>query len=162
MKSTLSLRIGSFWWLVLLSSLAASSSVAQDQVPEDTPYQATTTADPTIEVDHLKVLLRPLVKDELDSEAQAWLDLLRAKIREVGETELKLKPLPEDDSGDSSKDQLVQLRTAESALVERAQTVLDALAAKGGDTESAEQFIAAVSDLTETIDATSFVAALAS
>ena len=48
---------------------------------------------PTIPVDHLKVQLRPLAKDELEVELAAWLELLKVKITEVGKTELKLKSL---------------------------------------------------------------------
>ena len=74
-------------------------------------------------MDHLQVILRPLTKDELEIELRGWLDLLRAKIREVGDTELKLKALAENESADPLTEQLVALRTEETALAERARTV---------------------------------------
>ena len=122
--------------------------------------EAKTTSDAKIPVDHLKVVLRPLTTDELQIELGSWLDRLRAKIREVGDTELKLKALAEGESGDKLKEQLIALRTEESALAERSRIVLEALKTKGGNIQDAEQFINAVSAIKETTDATSRWAAL--
>ena len=124
------------------------------------PPPATTDSDADIPVDHLQVTLRPLTKDELEVELRSWLDLLQSKIREVGDTELKLMALAKDAAGDELKEQMLALRTEETALTERAQTVVDALKAKGGNVETAEQFIAAVSDISETTDTTSYRAAI--
>jgi hypothetical protein len=99
-------------------------------------------------------------KDELEIELGGWLDRLRAKIREVGDMELKLKALAEDASRDEFTEQLVALRTEETALVERSRIILAAQKAKGGDVQNAEQFINAVSAIGETTDATSRWAAL--
>jgi small conductance mechanosensitive channel len=140
--------------------LAVTSPVVSQEKPESEIPQATTVSDAEIPVDHLQVGLRPLTKDELEIELRGWLDLLRTKIREVGDTELRLKALAESDSGDELKAQLVALRTEETALAERASTVLDALKAKGGDVQTAEQFIAAVSDISETTDTASYWAAV--
>ncbi len=147
-----------FHFLVAGLFALPSPSNAQDDLGHSP--QAGTTSDATIPVDNLQVILRPLMKDELKSELNGWLGLLRAKIRDVGETELKLKALEEDGSGEGLREQLVLLRTDETALVERARIVLDALKAKGGDVQDAEQFINAVSDISETTDATSRWAAL--
>jgi small conductance mechanosensitive channel len=144
----------------LIALLMVASMVVAQDVPGPERPQATTTSDADIPVDHLQVVLRPLTKGELEIELRAWFDLLRAKIREVGDTELKLKALAENESDDKLTGQLVALRTEETALAERARTVLDALKAKGGDVQAAEQFIAAVSDISETTDATSFWAAI--
>jgi small conductance mechanosensitive channel len=141
--------------LLTFAVMFAREAEAQVVTPE-----AKTTSDAKIPVDHLQVILRPLTKDELDVELGGWLDLLQEKIREVGDTELKLKALTEGESGDTLTEQLVALRTEETALAERARLVLDALEAKGGDIQDAAQFIAAVSDISETTDATSRWAAL--
>lgn len=140
--------------------LAVASPVDAQESSTLDPPQATTDADAEIPVDHLQVRLRPLTKGELEVELSSWLDLLRAKIREVGDTELKLMALAEGESGDELTDQVLALRTEETALVQRAQTVLDALKAKGGDVLTAEQFIIAVSDISETTDTTSYRAAV--
>ena len=141
----------------LLTATVMFTGEAEAQVVTS---QAKSTSDAKIPVDHLQVVLRPLTKDELEIELGGWLDRLRAKIREVGDTELKLKALAEDESGDKLKEQLVALRTEETALAERSRIIIDALKAKGGDIQDAEQFINAVSDISETTDATSRWAAL--
>ena len=147
--------------LVLLWSLSTvASSQAQDESTEDKSYQATTIHDPAIPVDNLRVILRPLVKEELEVETQMWLDLLRSKVSEVGNLELKIKNLSEPESGETLTTQLVELRKEEAALAQRARTVLEALESKGGDVKESEQFIDAVSSISETTDATSYWAAL--
>jgi small conductance mechanosensitive channel len=146
--------------LVILAGLLLFSPPVIAHEESEPPPRATTTADAKIRVDHLQVVLRPLMKNELHIELGSWLDLLRAKITEVGDTELKLKTLAESESGDALKEQLVTLRTEEAELAARARVVLDALRAKGGDVQTSEQFINAVSDITETTDVTSFWAAL--
>ncbi len=160
MRTPIGIWCGRFALVAIASLLAAKSLlVAQDETEPDPP-QAITVSEAEIPVDHLQVILRPLTKDELEIELRGWLDRLSAKIREVGETELKLMALAEDESGDELKEQMLALRTEETAITERARTVLDALKAKGGDVQTAEQFINAVSYISETTDATSYRAAV--
>lgn len=116
--------------------------------------QPTTTSDATIEADHLQVLLRPLNQAELEVELGGWLDLLRDKIHEVGALEIRIKNL--DEAADAAlTEQLVALRTEETDIAERTRLVVDALKSKGGDITSAQQFIDAVTDISEATDATS-------
>ena len=147
--------------LVAVGCLLAVNStvIAQDKSNQESP-KATTTSNATIPVDQLQVILRPLTKVELEVELRGWLELLQAKIGEVGDTELKLMSLTESESNDTLKEQIRSLRMEETALAERATTVLDALKAKGGDVQTAEQFIAAVSDISETTDTASYRAAI--
>jgi len=135
MKTHTGVWCGRFGLIAFVWFLTVHSSVVAQEKPEPEPPQATTASDAEIPVDNLQVILRPLTKDELEIELRGWIDLLIAKIREVRDTELKLKALAENESGDELKEQLVALRTEESALAERARTVLDALKAKGGDVE---------------------------
>jgi small conductance mechanosensitive channel len=147
--------------LVLLGlRFAPTLGMAQELPSEKNAYQAISAVDPAIPVDNLKVILRPFMQGELEVEAESWLELLRAKISEVGDTELQIKALAEDESGDTLRKRLVDLRTEESALVERARIVLDDLKAKGGDVQSLENFVDAISDISETTDVTSYRAAL--
>ena len=83
--------------LVITACLVAvNSPVTGQEQPEPSPRPVTiTTSDAQVAVDHLRVVLRPLTKDELEVELGGWLELLRAKIREVGDTELKLQSLAE-------------------------------------------------------------------
>ena len=152
-------RQGRLRLFIAVGLLVVNSPATAQEEPEASP-RATTTVDIKIPVDHLQVRLRPLTKDELETQMQGWLGLLREKIREVGDTELELKALAENESGDKLKEQLVALRTEETALDERAQIVLNALKAKGGDIQTSEQFINAVSGISKTTDAASYRAAL--
>ena len=144
----------------IIALLIVGSPVVAEEKAEPAPPPATTVSDPAIPEDNLKVLLRPLTKEELEAELAGWLKLLRAKIEEVGEVELKLKALPEDDPGTELKDKVIELRTEEAAIAQRATIVAEALKAKGGDVAAAMRFIDAVSDITETTDKTSLIAAL--
>jgi small conductance mechanosensitive channel len=152
-------RQGRLRFFIAVGLLVVNSPATAQEEPEASP-RATTTVDIKIPVDHLQVRLRPLTKDELETQMQGWLGLLREKIREVGDTELELKALAENESGDKLKKQLVALRTEETALDERAQIVLNALKAKGGDIQTSEQFINAVSGISKTTDAASYRAAV--
>jgi small conductance mechanosensitive channel len=149
-----------FMSVAMVSLLVVISPVNAQESSNSDPPQATTVSDAEIPVDNLHVSLRPLTKDELEIELRGWFDLLRAKIREVGETELKLIALADDESDDELRERILVLRNEETAITERARTVLDALKAKGGDVQTAEQFIAAISDISETTDTTSYRAAV--
>jgi len=58
---------------------------------EDSSYVASTTANPKIAVGDLELLLRPLRRDELIVEAEAWLDLLQQKVQEISTADIKMK-----------------------------------------------------------------------
>ena len=133
--------------------------------------EARTTEDVTVSEDTLRVLLRPMTKDELEVEVDAWLAILRAQITEVGEVELKLaKRTALEESGEDAggedpelekmKTRLVEMRTQEVELYQRINTVVEALKAKGGEVAETEQYLAAVSDLEASGDADSRAAAL--
>jgi len=133
--------------------------------------EARTTEDVTVSEDTLRVLLRPMTKDELAVEEDAWLAILRTQITEVGEVELQLaertalEESGEDAEGEDPeleklKARLVEVRTQEVELYQRINTVVDALKAKGGDVAETEQYLAAVSDLEASGDADSRAAAL--
>ena len=55
------------------------------------PYEATTTADPGISVEALDLRLKPLRRDEVKVEVEAWLDLLGAHVSEVSAAEIAVK-----------------------------------------------------------------------
>jgi small conductance mechanosensitive channel len=65
--------------------------VAAGLYAEEASYVATTTANPKIAVGDLELLLRPLRRDELAVEAEAWLDLLQQKVQEISTADIKMK-----------------------------------------------------------------------
>jgi small conductance mechanosensitive channel len=56
-----------------------------------TSYEATTTADPGISVEALELKLKPLRRDEVKAEAEAWIGLLAAHVGEVSAAEIAVK-----------------------------------------------------------------------
>lgn len=158
------------FFYLLFGIVTLPVAVARAQEDSTSPSTATTTADAEIAVDQLQVQLRALTKDELASEEAGWMQLLQAKIREVGDTEIQIKqlaeqaeseePSPNTEEADALKTKLVELRKEELALVERSKAVLHALEIKGGDVKESQQYIDSVSDLGETTDATSLRAAV--
>jgi small conductance mechanosensitive channel len=144
---------------------AGNSDAVETAPPVDGKSAApSTVADPKIPIENLRVKLRPLTEEELESETSAWMALVKAKIIEVGETELKINAIdtasdPEID-GEALTETLVRQRTEETDLIRRARVVIAALKAKGGDTKSAESYLEAVTDLSPTMDVTSRRAAM--
>jgi len=82
--------------LAILAAVTASfgelrlRAQEETQQPADKP-NAVTTSDPEIPVEHLKLLVKPLTKEELVVEADAWRDLLKAKVQERAEQQIAVK-----------------------------------------------------------------------
>lgn len=55
------------------------------------PKFAITTQDPTVPVDELQLLLKPLTLDELQNESAAWLILLKDKVQKISNAEIAIK-----------------------------------------------------------------------
>ena len=124
-------------------------------------YSATTISDPQIPIEDLELLLRPLTKNELIVEADAWLELLKEKVRQISTAEIQVrqesrKINEKQDEAEvklstQAKEQLLvsisKLREEQKILVDRFNAVLAALKAKGGDVEEYEQYVAAASGL---------------
>lgn len=55
-----------------------------------------TTSDPLVSVDRLKIMLRPLTKDELQIEVDGWMALLKAKVHQIADAELGVKKKKEE------------------------------------------------------------------
>jgi small conductance mechanosensitive channel len=82
--------------LVLSASLMTPSR-ADDAPPADTAKAAAkeaepvTTKDPQIALDDLELLLEPMTKGEIETEAKGWFALLQAKEREITVAELDVR-----------------------------------------------------------------------
>ena len=65
---------------------------AQEDVQKPTEKPAAvTTSDPQIPVENLDLLVKPLTKEELAVEADAWRDLLKRKVQEISERQIAVK-----------------------------------------------------------------------
>jgi small conductance mechanosensitive channel len=72
--------------VVLVSSLVGAAEPAGEEPPEPV-----TTADPQIPVDELELLLKPLTKDQLLTEADAWQGLVQQKVEQISRAEIAVK-----------------------------------------------------------------------
>ena len=84
---------------------------------------------------HLKLLLQPLTKVELVSEAQAWQDIVKAKVTQISTLTIKAGSTPE----------LKKLREEKASALTRFQLVIAELESKGGDTAEFLDYANAVS-----------------
>ncbi|MCP4190756.1 MAG: mechanosensitive ion channel family protein [Planctomycetaceae bacterium] len=175
-RSTARLRIISAIGLSIFLSSWNRCEAANDPKPTSSQLEATTTSDIDIAPDRLQIVLRPLTKAQLDAELTGWLRVLSNRVEQVGNAEWSIKTSKEHEDGKEKgqdkdkkqeqeklktlKDQLIKYREQELLAKERTKIVMKALQKKGGDTKDAEQFIAAISDLDETTDATSRRAAV--
>ena len=94
------------------------------QTAEPAVSQAVTSADPDIPLDELGLLLKPLTRDELKVEVEAWLKLLQGKATEIGTAEIAVK---------RRKAELAKAEDIKDALseVEQAKKSLDKAASEG-------------------------------
>ena len=63
-------------------------------LPERATFASTTAvtaADPTVPLNQLELMLKPLTKDELEIEAEAWLGLLKDKVKQISNAEIAVK-----------------------------------------------------------------------
>jgi len=172
--------------LFLLVALVPPVLIADDAAPAPTNTQPITTANPSISVDQLAIMVTPLSKEELEVESKAWFELLRAKAGEIANAQLKAKnksgelskpassdagslsevdksleaaktgaPAPNTPANGNQPDQdkaaiygdLAELRTEQTALIDRFNVVLSAYEAKGGDIAAYHQYVDSISGI---------------
>ena len=86
------------WLLVLLKVYAlafvcgfANFACGQSEDKAAEQPSPVTTADATVPLEHLELLVKPLTKEELVVEADAWRDLLKAQVQEIAELRIEVK-----------------------------------------------------------------------
>lgn len=135
-----------------------SFSLAQET---DKGYSAVTAKDPNIPIEILKQLLKPLTKDELIVEANAWQILLENKYKAINNLEHPKWTMNGDvekteDSNSVVREQVLsrtnKLREEKTRLLDHFNAVVDALKLKGGDVDLYEKYAAQVSGLDVTME----------
>jgi len=136
-----------------------------------------TTIDPLVPLDQLRIMVRPLTKDELQVEANAWFELLRNKARQIAAARLGVKKTNEAIATNDDQQALDSLKKAETVqhmadekarqteeeLTKQAQETLgvdvavdaarpDPAKAEEGTTASTEEKSATTADSTSTPD----------
>lgn len=78
--------------IALLLLMFAPIVYGQEEAAKNREEPApTTTVDPKVPLEQLKILVKPLTSDELKVEADAWLDLLRQKAKQVAAARLAIQ-----------------------------------------------------------------------
>lgn len=83
-----------FFLMTVFVFTCVIGSGAPVAVAEDAPStsgKAVSTRDPGIPLDQLELLLKPLTKTELVIEADAWLQILKAKVKQISNAEIAVK-----------------------------------------------------------------------
>lgn len=114
--------------VVFLTSLALAPAVSAQEA------QPVTTGDPSISVENLEHFVVPLTKADLEIEAGAWVELVKAKALEIAQAQMA--------GGDAAA--LKTLNDDRSALVARLEVVAKAFRDKGGDIADIEAYMGVV------------------
>ncbi|MCA8963233.1 MAG: mechanosensitive ion channel family protein [Planctomycetes bacterium] len=116
--------------------LLVFSAVAQGD------YVAQTAGNPAVEVEVLKLRLKPLQKDQVQAEADAWLALLAVKNGEISAQQIAMRTA-EGDARTALSTQLAENTAAQTRLVDRLNLALVALAERGGEIEAYQKYVSA-------------------
>ncbi|MHC2066804.1 mechanosensitive ion channel domain-containing protein [Bremerella sp. T1] len=81
----------SWIWGLMLLAMVVSPAFAQDEKPAEKEYVPITTIDPKVPIDQLRIMVKPLTKQELEGEAKAWFKLLTTKSRQIAAVQLGVK-----------------------------------------------------------------------
>jgi small conductance mechanosensitive channel len=127
---------------------------AGEKTEQEPPPKPVTTSDPSIAVDILALLAKPLTAKELFVEADAWLGLLKAKVTEISKAEIEVKKKDKaieqteaKKSIDKAKEALGKVEKTEA----RAQAEGTQEAAEDA-TEAAEEAVEAVETVADTVE----------
>ena len=117
---------------VLLMILACATLPLGAQEAYSSSYKASTTTELKIPIDHLEVIVKPLTVDELKVEAEAWIELLKEKLRKISDAELAVKKKREQiEKAEEAADAAVEAKEAD----EEAKKAIEE-ARKKGDAEA--------------------------
>ena len=123
--------------ILVCIGLAFGSTHAFAQVCDD-GYEAVTAADAAVPIQVLSSRVKPLTKCELEVEAQAWQELLRAKVAEISDAEV---------AEFYKKEEIKTVKEAESALKDAEEAAADS--DQGAADEAAAEARAALQEAKE-------------
>ena len=168
--SQVSIRLFVVLFITLwLGVLANSSHAEETTTPAAKPV---TTSDPQVDVDLLQLMLKPLTKDELVVEADAWQGLLQETVAHLSEAELRARggrPANDSSAGEAveaksqeeSPAQWLEIanerRERRTIVADRFGAVLDELEVKGGEVESYQLYLSSVTGINVDVTDTSAV-----
>ena len=131
-------------FLVLASLLVVPiDATAAKEAPPPVP---TTTGNPEIPVKELQYLLNPLTKEELVVEADGWQVVVKDHIAKISEKQIQAMQV-EGTTKTQILEEVTKLQEQQTALIDRVDKVVNELRKKGGEVESYEKYLTAVSGI---------------
>ncbi|BCG63346.1 MAG: small conductance mechanosensitive channel [Methyloprofundus sp.] len=132
--------------LSILLAINAAPILAKEAAERQVPLSST---NPQIELDVLDIVMAPLTVEELKTEADGWLKLIKASAHKVAKAKLRIKYLSQkqksaeqaqvdsraekaDKGKDSAMDELTDLRAIRTAEIDRLNVVLARINQKTG------------------------------
>jgi small conductance mechanosensitive channel len=134
------LMLRNFLYLTAILFLGITSLHAQESSSLET--NSVGAIDPNISEDILSLRLDPMTQSELEAETTSWLALLEKKAKEISSLEIQV--LQKEGNYEDLASQVIKLREEKFSIIQRTEIVLEAFELKGGNTESAKQYVAAV------------------
>jgi small conductance mechanosensitive channel len=138
----------------MLTVFWAGAALGAEAKPQQPPPQAVTTATPEVPVRELDLLLRPLTRDELKVEVDAWLGLLKEQVAAVSRNKIDAAKA-EGDAKTKLLSEAAGLQERQTALVDRVQAAVEEFRKKGAAADVVDvydKYLATVSGLK--VDAT--------
>jgi small conductance mechanosensitive channel len=144
MRQRVRITLAAVLW-ALLAGIVSVPCGAEDEAGK--APQATTTADPQIPIAELELLLKPLTKDELLLEANAWQALLKEKAQEIARAEIAVqRQNREIEKAEEIQDKAEEAKEQLEEVKDRA-----AEAKASGDVEEAQKTEAAAREAREKV-----------
>jgi small conductance mechanosensitive channel len=125
--------------LAAITILASGPAWAQGEKP-----QPATTADPAVPVKDLELLLQPLTKDDLKTEADGWIAVLKEHAIRVSRSKID-GMRAEGDAKSKLLAEAAQLQERQTALMDRVQAVVEELRKKGGEVDVYDKYLRSLS-----------------
>lgn len=101
-------------------------------------------ADPSIPLSDLQLLITPLTRSELVTEANSWQNLLQSKMLEIAKLRIEMKK----STTPEMENQLLSLIEKKTSIVRHFEIVIDELESKGGDVKEFRQYALATAGMT--------------
>lgn len=124
-----------------ISAVSSFDTPIEDTAADDRTAAERALATP---VDDLRLQLVPLRLSALEQEAERWLGLLEDTVRTLSQAEIALRGATDEQTQERLRERVAEVRAQRSAIIDRVNAVLSEIRSKGGDTESYERYVAAV------------------
>ena len=145
LKSVRNWKIAGIFIVICAVTLAPSMGIAAAD-EKKSPPKPITTNNPNISIDELEYRLKPLTKDDLSTEADGWLRVLKKhseKLSDMQITALKA----ENDEKTKLLESVSQLEVQQTALADRLRAVIEEFKSKGGKVDDYEAYITSISGI---------------